>query len=77
MYITEHAGERFLERVMKKEEYTRFDTGKAIDFLTLLLKDVVPRNYIEHFALPCFENFRVIYKDHSVVTIVPKNRRRV
>ena len=72
MKITIHAAERFLERVMSKVNYTCFDIQFAIDYLKRLLQDVVPSTRNSRFVLPGFENFRVVYKDNTVVTIINK-----
>jgi len=72
MKITIHAAKRFLERVMSKENYTCLDVDFAIRFLEKVLRDVVPTGSATSFVLPSFENYRVIYKEGSVVTIIPK-----
>lgn len=77
MKVSVHAGQRFLERVMHKKEYNCFDINRAIKFLEKLLKDVVPNSCVMAFVLPGFENFRVIYKEGTVVTIIPKGEKHV
>jgi len=72
MKITTHAAQRFLERVMSKETYTCFDIDFTIRFLEKTLRDVVPTGSVTSFALPNFEKYKVIYKDGSVITIIPK-----
>ena len=72
MKITKHAAQRFLERVMSKETYTCLDIDFAMRFLEKTLRDVVPTGCATSFALPSFENYRVIYKEGRVITIVPK-----
>jgi hypothetical protein len=72
MKITVHAGERFLQRVMEKETYTCFDINFAIGYLEKLLRDVVPTGKESRFVLPGFENYRAIYRDGTVITIIPK-----
>jgi len=77
MRITTHAAKRFLERVMSKKTYTCIDIDFAIRFLEKVLRDVVPTGSATSFALPSFENFRVIYKEGSVITIIPKGDKYV
>jgi len=72
MKITTHAAQRFLERVMSKETYTCLDVDFAIRFLEKILKDTVPTGFATSFALPNFENYKVIYKEGIVITIIPK-----
>lgn len=75
MKVSIHAGERFLERVMSKKSYSRFDVKLAVRYLEKLLKDVMPSGRSVQFALPCFKNFRVVYREGCVVTIIPKGGR--
>lgn len=72
MIITIHAAQRFLERVMSKSDYTCFDIDFAMRYLDKVLKDVDPRGNTDGFVLPGFEKFKVIYKDNTVITIIPK-----
>jgi len=72
MRVSIHAGERFLQRVMQKATYTCFDVNFAIEYLEKALNDVVPTSRSAQFALPGFENFRVIYREGNVITIIPK-----
>lgn len=77
MKVSAHAGQRFLERVMKKKKYDYFDVNRAIKLLEKLLQDVVPNSYAMEFALPCFESYKVIYIEGNVVTIIPKGDKYV
>ena len=72
MKVSVHAGQRFLERVMAKATYTCFDVNFAIEYLEKVLRDVVPTSRSTQFVLPGFENFKVIYRENSVITIIPK-----
>ena len=47
------------------EDWGRTDLEK-------ILGDVVPTGSATSFALPSFENYKVIYKDGNVITIIPK-----
>ena len=77
MKVSIHAGQRFLERVMTKATYTCFDVDFAIEYLEKILKDVVVTSKSTQFALPGFENFRVVYREGKVITIIPKGVRDV
>ena len=77
MKVSVHAGQRFLERVMSKATYTCFDVNFAIEYLEKLLIDVVPTGRSTQFVLPSFENFKVVYREGNVITIVPKGARYV
>ena len=72
-----HAGQSFLERVMTKATYTCFDVNFAIEYLEKILIDVVPTSRLTQFILPRFENFRVVYREGNVITIIPKGARYV
>ena len=72
MRITTHAAKRFLERVMSKETYNCIDLNFTIKFLEKLLSDVVPAG-----SATSFEKYKVIYKDGSVITIIPKGEHYI
>lgn len=74
MKITMHAAQRFLERVMGKENYNGFDIVFAKKYLERLLHDIVPTGCVTSFVLPHFKKYRAIYKEGNIVTIVPKER---
>jgi hypothetical protein len=77
MKISYHAAARFLERVMEKTQYTDKDLLFARRYLQKLLRDVVIVNSVKHFVLPGFENFKAIYKQNTIVTIIPKGEKYV
>ncbi len=77
MKVSIHAAERFLQRVISKADYSCFDVNMAITYLENVLKDVVPRGNTTQFVLPGFENFRVVYRQNSVITIIPKGDKHV
>ena len=72
MKITYHAAERFLERVMSRVQYTHQDVEFAMRYLEKLLQDVVVSTPVKRFVLPGFEDYRAVYRENAVVTIVPK-----
>lgn len=77
MKVSVHAGERFLQRVMKKSNYTVIDVDFAMRYLTKLFQDVVPTSYAKPFVIPGFEDYRAIYKDNTIITIIPKGYNHV
>ena len=77
MKVSIHAAQRFLERVMSKTTYTCFDINFAIEYLEKLLRDVVPTSRSTQFVLLGFKNYKVVYKEGSVITIIPKGVRHV
>ena len=72
MKVSIHAGQRFLERVMAKATCTCFDVSFAIEYLEKILRDVVPTSRSTQFVLPGFENFKVVYSEGTIITIIPK-----
>ncbi len=77
MHITSHAAQRFLQRVMNKSSYTPMDVDFAMRYLTKLFMDVVPNSRARPIVVPGFENFRAIYRENAIVTILPKGVRYV
>ena len=72
MKVSIHAGQRFLERVMAKANYTCFDVNMAISYLEKIFQDVVPNSANKHFVIPGFENYRAVYRQNTIITIIPK-----
>ncbi len=73
MIITLHAAQRFLERVIKKQEFTKNDLVFAKEYLAKVFKNVVCSSVTRNIALPGFENeFYVIHKHNTIITIIPK-----
>ena len=77
MIVSTHAAKRFLERVMCKTTYTCIDVDFALRYLEKILIDTVPTSYAKPFVLPGFENFKAIYRDNTIITIIPKGDRYV
>ena len=75
MKISIHAAQRFLERVMSKKSYTCIDVDFAVGFLEKSLKDVIPTGHKKQFVIPGFENYRAVYCQNTIVTIIPKNKK--
>ena len=77
MKVSKHAAERFLERVMERANYSYRDIDYSIRYLEKLLSSVVPNSRSMRFVLPGFENFKVIYREGCVITIISKGERYV
>ena len=72
MKVSVHAAQRFLERVMQKSTYSNKDIGFTMRFLEKSLQDIVPTSYAKRFVIPGFENYRAIYRENTVITIIQK-----
>jgi hypothetical protein len=77
MKVSVHAGQRFLERVMNKSTYTVIDVDFAIRYLEKILSTVVPNSNNKHFVIPGFENFKVVHRENTAITIIPKGASNV
>lgn len=77
MKVSIHAAQRFLERVMNKTTYTCIDVDFSVRYLEKILVDIVPASYAKPFVLPGFENYRAIYRDNTIITIIEKGSRNV
>jgi hypothetical protein len=75
MKITFHAAQRFIERVLKKEQFSRVELAQARDYLESLTKDVVLSSYCARFALPEFRRFSCVCQENTLVTIIPKDKK--
>ncbi|MBD3840108.1 MAG: hypothetical protein IE878_06985 [Epsilonproteobacteria bacterium] len=47
----------------------------ALEFLEKTLKDVVVTSKVKYFVLPGFKNFRVVFRENTAITIIPKDQR--
>jgi len=72
MKITRHAAERFLQRVMGKNSFTKKDMYRAYKFLEAETRDIVIHGYKVFFPLPSFGRYSVLVIDDEVVTVMPK-----
>jgi hypothetical protein len=77
MRVSVHAAQRFLERVMKKSTYTSTEIDFAIRYLEKLIQDIVVTSYAKPFVIPGFENYKAIYRENTLITIVPKEKTHV
>lgn len=71
MRITEHAVERFLQRVMKKSRYDQNEFMKAYDFLEKSFMQVVTHR--DFVPFPQIKGYVAIVRDNAVVTVIEKN----
>ena len=76
MKVTYHAAQRFLERVVKKSNFSKYEVHRTVEYLEKALKDVMIRSYKDFFPLPGFENqFYVVAQENSAITIIPKDKK--
>ncbi len=75
MKVTFHATKRFLERVLHKTRYSQADITSTKKLLEDLFTSVVPGSYARPFSLPQYKGFKVIHRDDTVITIVPKSHK--
>ena len=74
MKVSYHAAQRFLQRVIKKVDCTKYEVHRTIEYLERVLADITLTSYAKPFALPGFENdFQVINRDNVAITIIPKH----
>ena len=76
MKVTYHATQRFLERVLNKNKYTKnefYETKKQLEKLFL---HMIPGSYARPFSLPGYKGFRVVHQENCVITIIPKNKTK-
>ena len=68
--VSYHAGERFLQRVLGVNHYTKKDVLNAIKLISNDIKNIVTSR--TRFILPSFSKFNVIVKQKTIVTVIPK-----
>jgi len=76
MKVTYHAAKRFLERVKHQVKYTHKEMLEAKLYLEEMFTSVIPGSYARPFPLPEYKGFKVVHRDNTVITIVPKKRRK-
>jgi len=72
MKATFHLAQRFLERVLKKENYTEEELYKIYFYLKQVCSTIIPRNYKGYCVLPDNSNFVIAYTENTATTILPK-----
>ena len=74
MKVSYHAVQRFLKRVIKKVDVTKYEVHRTVEYLERVLAEVSLTSYSKPFALPGFENhFQVINRDNVAITIISKH----
>lgn len=56
MKISYHAGQRFIERVIKKVDFTKYEVHRTVEYLERVFQNVVLNTYSKAIPLPGFEN---------------------
>ncbi len=74
MKVIYHATKRFLQRVLKKENYTRAEFYQMKQQLEEMFLSVVPGSYARTFALPQYKGYVVVHQDNTVITILEKDQ---
>ena len=74
MKVTFHATKRFLERVLHKTRYSQEDIVSTKQLLEDMFTSVVPGSYGRPFPLPQYKGYKVIHRDNTVITIIPKKK---
>lgn len=73
MKVTYHAGQRFLERVIEKTDYSKYEVHRTVEYLERAFKDIVVTGYARRIALPGFESdYYVVQRENTVITVIPK-----
>ena len=76
MKVTYHAAQRFLERVIEKSNFSKYEVHRTVGYLEKTLQDVMIRSYKGFFPLPGFENkFYVLAQENNAITIIPKGKK--
>ena len=73
MRITYHAGERFLQRVFSLTSYSKEQIVNAMKLLERDLANLQTRNR-NRVVLPSFPDYHGVFREDTLVTIVPKRR---
>ena len=71
MKVTQHAAERFLQRVFQWKKYSMEQVIRARKLLTRDISEIKTQR--SRVILPSFPNFVGIVKNNTLVTIVPKH----
>lgn len=72
MRVSQHAIQRFLERVMNIKDFTDDDFTKTKKYLSRVFENIIPGSYSRPFSLPECKNFKVIHRNNVVITIIQK-----
>jgi len=72
MKATYHLAKRFLERVLKKAEFSDEDVYKIYFYLNSVLKKLQVRGVKGYVVMPDFSNYVLAYKEGVATTILEK-----
>jgi len=72
MKATKHLAQRFLERVLNKDSYSKNEFQNIMIYLKEVCKNIVPRSYRGYCPLPDNSNFVIAYSENVATTILPK-----
>ena len=75
MKVTYHATKRFLQRVLKKDHWSREEFRQVKKQLEEIFMSVVPGSYARSFALPHYKGYVVVHQDNTVITILKKDKQ--
>ena len=75
MKVTYYATKRFLQRVMKKQHWSRQEFRQMKQKLEEMFMSVVPGSYARPFALPMYKGYVVVHQDNTVITILEKDQQ--
>ena len=75
MKVTYHATKRFLQRVLKKERWSRQEFRQMKQQLEEMFMIVVPGSYARPFALPMYKGYVAVHQDNTVITILEKDHQ--
>ncbi len=75
MRITFHAAQRFVQRVLKRQEVSSTELFWAKGYLEALTRDIILSSYSGRFALPGFGRFSCVCQENTLITIIPKDKK--
>jgi len=74
MKVTFHAGERFLQRVLKMTRYSKQHILNAMELIKKDIKDLEVNG--ARFVLPTFPQYIAVVRDNHIVTIINKKHAK-
>ena len=72
MKVTIHAAKRYLERVLKKDSYSKKELYETFVYIKNPFKDIVTTTYKGFCPLPDNPNFVIAFEENRANTILPK-----
>ena len=67
-----HMAQRFLERVLNKNSYSKKELYNTYIYLSEICKNIMPRGYRGYCPLPENSKFVIAYNENVATTILPK-----